>query len=389
MQDYFLMHKDIPCASLVIDPESERITGYHDIEKEYTPFLGHCDLAGINRWWKSRSVPASREIMKTIMREAGCSSPENYLKKNLALSMTDSYWICPVESPLQYRQVSFEKLAQKRGGIIPYHNETSYDPNASLGGQMDKYWDLSGDEPELVKESYRFYGQQSLNEEFATIFHKMQETEIPFVSYRTNRIEDGGMACRCRRFTSERLEFVPAYEILGSRKKRQDANYYQTYIDIVAEHGIDREEIQNFMDYQTMTDFLISNTDEHLMNFGMLRDSDTMELTAPAPIFDSGNSMFYSEKRTKPYTRREILERKITSFYSTEEKMMKNVTNPSVVDLKKIPSPEMVKEFYVGAGIPEEKAEFICANYQTKIQFVDELQHGKSVSLYLERQTSN
>ncbi len=90
--------------SLVIDPESERITGYHDIEKEYTPFLGHCDLAGINQWWKSRSVPASREIMKTIMREAGCSSPENYLKKNLALSMTDSYWICPVESPLQYRQ---------------------------------------------------------------------------------------------------------------------------------------------------------------------------------------------------------------------------------------------------------------------------------------------
>ena len=69
--------------------------------------------------------------------------------------------------------------------------------------------------------------------------------------------------------------------------------------------------------------------------------------------------------------------------------MIKNVTNPSVVDLEKIPSPEMVKEFYVGAGIPEEKAEFICANYQTKIQFVDELQHGKSVSLYLERQNSN
>ena len=70
MQDYFLMHKDIPCASLVIDPESERITGYHDIEKEYTPFLGHCDLERINQWWKSRSVPASREIMKC---HAACS----------------------------------------------------------------------------------------------------------------------------------------------------------------------------------------------------------------------------------------------------------------------------------------------------------------------------
>ncbi len=58
---------------------------------------------------------------------------------------------------------------------IPYHNETSYDPNASLGGQMDKYWDMSGETPELVKESYRFYGQQSLNEEFATIFHRASD----------------------------------------------------------------------------------------------------------------------------------------------------------------------------------------------------------------------
>lgn len=31
-------------------------------------------------------------------------------------------------------------------GKIPYHNATSYDYNASLGGQMEKYWDL--DQPD-------------------------------------------------------------------------------------------------------------------------------------------------------------------------------------------------------------------------------------------------
>ena len=27
-------------------------------------------------------------------------------------------------------------------GKVPYYNATSYDPNASLGGQLEKYWDL-------------------------------------------------------------------------------------------------------------------------------------------------------------------------------------------------------------------------------------------------------
>lgn len=35
-----------------------------------------------------------------------------------------------------------------------------------------------------------------------------------------------------------------------------------------------------------LTDFVISNTDEHLLNFGVLRDADTMKLIGPAPIFD-------------------------------------------------------------------------------------------------------
>ena len=67
-----------------------------------------------------------------------------------------------------------------------------------------------------------------------------------------------------------------------------------------------------------LTDFVISNTDEHFMNFGVLRDTDTMKLLGPAPVFDSGNSMFFAEDRRTPYTRTELLERKITSFYQTE-----------------------------------------------------------------------
>ena len=125
------------------------------------------------------------------------------------------------------------------------------------------------------------------------------------------------------------------------------------------------------MDYQTLTDFVISNTDEHLQNFGVLRDTSTMKLIGPAPIFDSGNSMFFSETRTQPYTRAQILERKITGFYEYEDKMLRKVQNRKIVKLDLLPSKQDVKERYVQSGIPEEKAEFISSNYETKLSLLD------------------
>ena len=39
-------------------------------------------------------------------------------------------------------------------------------------------------------------------------------------------------------------------------------------------------------------DALICNTDRHLGNFGFLVDNNTNTITAPAPLFDHGNSLF-------------------------------------------------------------------------------------------------
>ena len=135
-----------------------------------------------------------------------------------------------------------------------------------------------------------------------------------------------------------------------------------------------------------MTDFLITNTDEHLLNFGVLRDPNTMKLIGPAPIFDSGNSMFYSDGRKTPYTRAGILDIPITSFYKREEKLLGKVKNKTAVDLNSIPSAGEVKELYANAGIPEEKANVISKNYDTKAKMLSECQRGKTISLYKEKQ---
>lgn len=311
---------------------------------------------------------------------------ESYLAKNLALSMTDAYWICPERTKISYEEVKLRSLGLYNGGKMPYHNATFYDPNASLGGQMEKYWDLDHETPMLVKESYKYYGQQSANEVFATYLHQLQNTKIPFVRYHAEITEDHGILCKCLAFTSDKVELISAYEVIESSKKQNDMALFDSYIEISASHGISKDEMQAFMDYMILTDFVISNTDEHLMNFGVLRDADTMELLGPAPIFDSGNSMFFSKSKKDPYTRVGILEREITSFYRSEEKMLQKVKDKQIVHVDLLPHRNDLVAFYEKVGISEWKVDVISKNYETKVQMLDEFQHGRKISLYQERQ---
>ena len=103
----------------------------------------------------------------------------------------------------------------------------------------------------------------------------------------------GSVLVKCPSFSSEDIEFIPAYEVVSSTKNSNNVALYDKYIDICVANGIDRGVMQDYMDYLVLSDFVISNTDEHLLNFGILRNADTMELLGPAPIFDSGNSMFF------------------------------------------------------------------------------------------------
>ena len=380
------MHKNDKCGTILFDENIGRITEYHDDRNGLSPYLGNCDIKKIQKWWEMRAVPASRATMQQVINNANCLNTEVYLAKNLGLSMTDTYWIKPSGIDLSFDNVKFANLAAYSHGKIPYHNATSYDPNASLGGQMEKYWDLMHKTPILVKESYKYYGQQSINEVFASIVHSRQPSNVEFVRYTAEMTEDRGVQCKCPAFTSENIELLSAYEMVESRKIQNSQALYDEYINICVENGIDYEQIQEFMDYQTMTDFLITNTDEHLLNFGVLRDPNTMKLIGPAPIFDSGNSMFYSDGRKAPYTRAGILDIPITSFYKREEKLLGKVKNKNVVDLNSIPSAGEVKELYANAGIPEEKADIISKNYDTKAKMLSEFQRGKTISLYKEKQ---
>lgn len=385
MSNYFLMHKDDICGSLILDDDDGKILAYKDNGSGKSPFLGKCDSRLIKIWWESRAVPGSRKLIQETLKKANCINTESYLAKNLALSMTDSYWIKPIDMDLKYNDIKLSGLSNYDISQIPVHNTSSYDPNASLGGQMEKYWDLNHDTPLLIKESYKYYGQQAINEMIASNIHHMQNTTIPFVQYELSETTDNGKLCSCSSFTNDDVELISAYEVIESTKNQNDASLYNNYIKACANLGIEESIIQNFMDYQSLTDFIISNTDEHLMNFGILRNANTMEIIGPAPIYDSGNSMFYSEG-TKIYNRAELLERKITGFYESEEKILANIKNKNIVNYELLPTAEEIINQYIKNGIPEEKARSIGQNFETKKKMLRDFQRGIKISLYTEKQ---
>ena len=383
---YILKHKDENCAGLSIENSDGSLSDYISMHKSSAPFLGNDFRELVKKWWLARCVPASRKMMQRVIRLSKCETSGQYLAKNLALSMTDCYWICPVETDLRWDSVNLRKIGPGIGEKIPYHSASTYDPNASLGGQMEKYWDLTGPDPILVKTAGGHFGQQALNELFATEIHRAQEQIFPYVTYSVRKTEDGDLQSLCKAFTSDTRELIPAMEVLDSEKRHNDESLYDSYIRICSKNGIEKNYISDYMDYQTIADFVLSNTDEHLMNFGVLRDPETLHFIDAAPIFDSGNAMFFSEIRREPYKSYELLARKITSFHDTEEAMLRHVKNRLIFRADALPSAQEVRDFYANGGIPEEKAVFIAGSYEKKVQLLTEFQAGKTISLYYEKQ---
>ena len=386
MANYFLKHKDEVCGLIKIDETDGKVMNWKSFHTGMDPFLGNSTVENMKIWWMQRAVPGSRRMIEEAVKKSGSNGNMDYMVKNLGLSITDTYWICPVDCELGWGNVSLHRQKQFNEGKIPYHNFTSYDPNAALGGQMEKYWDLNHDTPMLTKKASEHYGQQAVNELLATMIHERQDSGVPYVKYSVSHTEDGNLQSQCDAFTSETIELVSAYEIVSSQKQDNRISMYDAYINLSVKNGVDADEMQRYMDYQTLTDFAITNTDEHLLNMGVIRNADDRRLIGVAPIYDSGNSMFFREEtRERPFSRRELLELEITSFYSSEEKMLKKVKDKNTIKTDLLPSPEEVRELYLSHNIPENKVGVIVGGYEKKVSFLNEFQNGKTISLYNEK----
>ena len=384
---YNLMHKDNKVAIMRID-ENKSIDKVKIINPEIIPPAGALSIEHLRRWWKNREIPMTQGNIKNILKKLGINDSSEFLYRNLGLSLSDHYWIRPVNKALSWKDVNlyqndFKDITEVSKNNFQKEYTVSFSPVASSIGDLKKKWIIGDDGSRyLIKGNGGSDAQQSINECFASYFHEKQGFSN-FVSYELVEVPSGdGIIqphCICKSFTSLQYEFIPAYDISLSEKKRNDVSEYEHIINICKKHGLNESVVRDFLEYQILSDFLMTNTDRHFNNFGMLRDTDTLEYVKMAPIFDTGNSMFWDNAR---YINKDnLLNIQTNSFKTTEIDLLKYITNKNLIDLSNLPTKNDVYEFYTSYKLPVEKAEIITKLYSNKNYMLERFVEGKEISL--------
>ncbi|MCD8022755.1 MAG: hypothetical protein LUF30_07235, partial [Lachnospiraceae bacterium] len=251
----------------------------------------------------------------------GCYDLEGYIRVTYALNLNDTFWVRPAASDLTWERVSLfrndfdETIAHLafEGGLYGESFSTT-SPEFGTSGSFAKCWIRENGTIYLMKqgsEGARNAGSSGANREAISKcatrpgrcggsracqfplepYSEMYASEVAaafcrsYVPYQTEMFR-GKLVSRCPIFTDERSGFVT--------------------IHAAAREILEPEEILSYMetygagdDFRRMIvlDALIINTDRHRGNYGMLFDTDTLEITGMAPVFDHNQALLpYAEE---------------------------------------------------------------------------------------------
>ena len=389
VKEYFLMHKDIRvCLMEITEDGNIANVRRNEAASKHFPLGGQMNNMKFHEWWRDRAIPKTRNGAKTALQKLGYTSTNSALVNNLALSLSDCYWIQPRDEDLTWKDInlftndfvdSFGEITINRDYMIDLRKETRFNC-ATSQGELQKKWciDKSG-RRYMVKGNYGQSYQQSLNEFFATNLHQQQDFKN-YTPYSLVKLQvEGnieGLGCMCYDFCSEEIECISAWELLQTTKLKQNESYYYPFKKKCLDLGMPEQEFNDFIDYQIMTDYLITNTDRHMNNIAVMRNPDTLELLGFAPIFDSGNSMFYNI----PYenlSKIKFSEIKTHSFIEKESKLLQYVRNRSLVDIEKAQMDFSIYENDIverHIRIPKLKE-----LYERKLESLQAFQNGKDI----------
>ena len=343
--EYYLMHKDIQVCLMELS-EDGTLGNYRKNQAalDHFPIGGQMNDMKFHDWWRDRAIPKTRNGAKNALQRLGYESTSSALVNNLALSLSDCYWIQPRGEGLTWSEVNlftndfvdtFGQLTINRDQMIDLRKQTRFNCAASQG-ELQKKWciDASG-RRYMIKGNYGESYQQSINELFATELHRKQGFDN-FTEYQGAKlmVESGleGLGCLSYDFCSENIEMISAWELLQSVKIRQNESYYYPLKQVCISLGISDEEFDRFMDYEIMTDYLMTNTDRHMNNISVLRDPDSLKILGMAPIYDSGNSMFYNVPYDK-LDRVRLDDIDTHSFIQKEIRLLSYVHDRKAVDI--------------------------------------------------------
>lgn len=106
------------------------------------PIGGQMNDMKFHDWWKDRAIPKTRHGAKTALQRLGYSSTNSALVDNLALSLSDCYWIKPRGEDIEWKDVNlftndfvdtFGEITLNKDNLLDLRKKTKFNCAASQG----------------------------------------------------------------------------------------------------------------------------------------------------------------------------------------------------------------------------------------------------------------
>ena len=273
--------------------------------------------AGFRSWWSGRRIPASRVGVKELLEhfEYGNMNLDYLAEKAFGLSLSDQYWL-RISPEVKWSDVNFfeNPFSDDIGELLmKVPKESDIDlksPDNTSDGVIRKRWKIIDNNRYLIKgsSSSEVLQPQPFREVFAgQVAEVLFSCEsLPFqkvVPYSLLRTDNLAFS-KCANFVTTETEYVPFNHIntTYSWQRTNNQSYYSWALEWFREYGV-------CLDLLLILDYILLNEDRHFGNFGFIRCVNTGNLLYPAPVFDTGNCLFYdsvnilpSKLNCKPFT---------------------------------------------------------------------------------------
>lgn len=260
--------------------------------------------AGLANFISTRMISTGRHDAKDILSALGMESPLELSLRAYGLSLTDCYWYRPQGCTLKWKDVScFGRKWDTRFGEAILSRD--YDllkkadpltPDCTLGGITTKAWLQKNGRPVMLKAENCEDAFITRAELLSAQLAKRLLDENDRVDYRQEQFAGRRfIACDC--MISDNEEFVPAQQLISLlgwkngydtfKQISKDSKLLKEFTDKAVSLGVSGTAAY-FAKIAIVFNLSLGG-DSHFMNFGFIRDLDTLKLRT-APLFDRGRS---------------------------------------------------------------------------------------------------
>lgn len=290
MAHYTLMNKNMPVQDFCT-----RRDEFGDIEivagKQYTETMP-LGFVNLQAFLEGRMAPKRRKHIKEILERFQCDDLEGLFRVSHAASLNDTYWVKSKTESLTWEDVSlytneFNDLIARAAfdGNFSGSSLSSTSPEFGTDGYYAKCWVRDADTIRLYKTGSVTFEIEPISEylasQLAMAFCK-DAVQYDLVVYHDK------LASTCGLFTSEKIGLVKGNALLNSLTRNTKTIQVKDVLALYDQYGFG-----DFCRRMFIFDALCLNIDRHLGNFGMLFDTDTLQVCAPAPIYDNNRSLLF------------------------------------------------------------------------------------------------